>query len=122
MNKPQALFENVPRPAFNQWARGVINGGHNLVKIRFGMRRPDIEYMVHTAAELRFLQHVEKCLPYGGKAHVGAAALDMGADDFGFVDAQGAAAHAFRVGDLPQLGRDILKGQVKGRVVVDVTG
>ncbi|KMW57052.1 putative quinone oxidoreductase YhdH [Candidatus Rhodobacter oscarellae] len=24
--------------------------------------------------------------------------------------------------DLPQLGRDILKGQVKGRVVVDVNG
>jgi acrylyl-CoA reductase (NADPH) len=28
--------------------------------------------------------------------------------------------HPATLSDLPQLGRDILKGQVKGRVVVDV--
>jgi len=31
-----------------------------------------------------------------------------------------AMIHAATLSDLPQLGRDILKGQVKGRVVVDV--
>ncbi|MEI4260677.1 acryloyl-CoA reductase [Roseovarius sp. D0-M9] len=31
-----------------------------------------------------------------------------------------AMVHAAKLGDLPELGRDILKGQVKGRVVVDV--
>jgi acrylyl-CoA reductase (NADPH) len=31
-----------------------------------------------------------------------------------------AMVHPATLGDLPQLGRDILKGQVKGRVVVDV--
>jgi len=28
--------------------------------------------------------------------------------------------HSATLNDLPQLGRDILKGQVKGRVIVDV--
>ena len=31
-----------------------------------------------------------------------------------------AMIHPATLGDLPQLGADILKGQVKGRVVVDV--
>ena len=31
-----------------------------------------------------------------------------------------AMVHSATLNDLPQLGRDILKGQVKGRVVVDV--
>ena len=33
-----------------------------------------------------------------------------------------AMVHPAKLGDLPQLGADILKGQVKGRVVVDVNG
>ena len=32
----------------------------------------------------------------------------------------GAMIHPASLGDLPALGKDILKGQVKGRVVVDV--
>jgi len=36
------------------------------------------------------------------------------------MDRLNAMVHPATLSDLPQLGRDILKGQVKGRVVVDV--
>jgi acrylyl-CoA reductase (NADPH) len=37
------------------------------------------------------------------------------------MDRLDAMVHPATLSDLPQLGRDILKGQVKGRVVVDVS-
>ena len=63
MMQAQTVVNNVSGTALYEAARSGIDGDDDFVEMDPRMLLPDLEYVGHSPAQLRFLQHVKKGLP-----------------------------------------------------------